>query len=132
MHGFFIESFIDELAYLQNEDPFEYRTSLLAHQPRFLKALNKAAEKASWHQLLPENWGRGIAIHQSFGTIVAEVVEVQIIKGKIHVERVVCIADAGFAMHRDAFIAQMESGIIYGLTAAWYGDIKQKWCGQTA
>ena len=126
MHGFFIESFIDELAHLQNEDPFEYRASLLAHQPRFLKVLNKAAEKSSWHQSLPENWGRGIAIHQSFGTIVAEVVEVQIIEGKIHIERVVCVADAGFAMHRDAFIAQMESGIIYGLTAALYGEITIK------
>jgi isoquinoline 1-oxidoreductase beta subunit len=126
MHGFFIESFIDELAHLQNEDPFEYRASLLAHEPRFLKVLNKAAEKSSWHQSLLENWGRGIAIHQSFGTIVAEVVEVQIIEGKIHIERVVCVADAGFAMHRDAFIAQMESGIIYGLTAALYGEITIK------
>jgi len=126
MHGFFIESFIDELAHLQNKDPFEYRASLLAHQPRFLKVLNEAAEKSSWHQPLPENWGRGIAIHQSFGTIVAEVVEVQIIEGKMRVERVVCVADAGFAMHRDAFIAQMESGIIYGLTAALYGEITIK------
>jgi isoquinoline 1-oxidoreductase beta subunit len=72
---------------------------------------------------LPENQGRGIAIHKSFGTIVAQVVEVEVIDGRVRARRVVCAVDAGFAMHPDGMKAQMESGIAYGLTAALYGDI---------
>jgi isoquinoline 1-oxidoreductase beta subunit len=72
---------------------------------------------------LPENWGRGIAIHKSFGTIVAQVVEIEVIDGKVRARRVVCAVDAGFAIHPDGMKAQMESGIAYGLTAALYGDI---------
>ena len=83
-------------------------------------------KKANWRAPLPHHWGRGIAIHKSFGTIVAQVAEVAIIEGKLIIHRVVCVADAGFAMHKDAFIAQMESGIIYGLTAALYGEISIK------
>ena len=126
MHGFFIESFIDELANQQQQDPYQYRRKLLKHQPRFLKVLDLVAKKANWRAPLPHHWGRGIAIHKSFGTIVAQVAEVAIIEGKLIIHRVVCVADAGFAMHKDAFIAQMESGIIYGLTAALYGEISIK------
>jgi len=123
MHGFFTESFMDELAFNANKDPFEFRREHLANAPRFLKVLELAAEKANWGAALPENWGRGISLHQSFGTIVAQVAEVEIIEDTVKVHRVVCAADPGFAFHPDGFIAQMESGIIYGLTAALYGEI---------
>ena len=104
-------------------NPFQYRHDLLAGAPRFQKVLDLAAEKADWGQELPENWGRGIAIHKSFGTIVAQVVEVEIVEGKVWPRRAICVVDAGFAMHPDGMKAQMESGIIYGLTAALYSDI---------
>lgn len=123
MHGFFTESFIDELAHHAKKDPFEFRRSQLSNAPRFLKVLELVAEKANWGATLPENWGRGISIHQSFGTIVAQVVEIEVIDDKPKVHRVVCVADPGFAFHPDGFEAQMESGIIYGLTAALYGEI---------
>ncbi|MEM6800161.1 MAG: molybdopterin cofactor-binding domain-containing protein [Bacteroidota bacterium] len=124
-HGFFIESFIDEMAHAQEQDPYEFRRKLLSNNPRFLKVLEMAAEKADWGKELPKNWGRGIGIHKSFGTIVAEVAEVEVKEnGKVQVHRVVCAADPGFAFHPDAFKAQIESGVIYGLTAAMYGDIR--------
>ncbi|MCK5443113.1 MAG: xanthine dehydrogenase family protein molybdopterin-binding subunit, partial [Maribacter sp.] len=78
---------------------------------------------ANWTAPLPENWGRGISLHQCFGTIVAQVVEIEIKEGNLKVHRVVCTADPGFAFHPDGFAAQMESGIVYGLTAALYGEI---------
>lgn len=125
--GFFIESFIDEMAAAQEKDAFEFRKDLLAHDPRYLKVLETVAEKADWGKELPKNWGRGIAIHKSFGTIVAEVAEVEVKEdGKVRVHRVVCAADPGFAIHTDGFISQIESGVIYGLTAAMYGDISIK------
>lgn len=123
MHGFFTESFMDELAFHANKDPYQFRREHLANAPRFLKVLDLAAEKAQWGNPLPENWGRGISIHESFGTIVAQVAEVEIVNDSVKVHRVVCAADPGFAFHKDGFIAQMESGVIYGLTAALYGEI---------
>ena len=123
MHAFFTESFIDELAHTAKKDPYQYRRGQLSNAPRFLKILDLAAEKAGWGKALPENWGRGISIHESFGTIVAQVVEVEVSEGNLKVHRVVCAADPGFAFHPDGFEAQMESGIVYGLTAALYGEI---------
>ncbi len=123
LHAFFTESFIDELAVAANADPYQYRRDLLANNPRFRAVLDLAAEKSGWQRELPENWGRGIAIHRSFGTIVAQVVEVEIANGKPRAHRVVCAVDAGYAVHPDGMRAQMESGIIYGLTAALYGEI---------
>lgn len=123
MHGFFTESFMDELAYNANKDPYQYRREHLTNEPRFLKVLDMAAEKANWDESLPDNWGRGISIHLSFGTIVAQVAEIEIIADTVKVHRVVCVADPGFAFHPDGFKAQMESGIVYGLTAALYGEI---------
>jgi len=123
MHAFFTESFMDELAYNANKDPYQYRREHLANAPRFLKVLDMVAEKANWDQSLPDNWGRGISIHQSFGTIVAQVAEIEIIADTVKVHRVVCVADPGFAFHPDGFKAQMESGIVFGLTAALYGEI---------
>jgi isoquinoline 1-oxidoreductase beta subunit len=123
LHAFFTESFIDELAVAAGKDPYRYRRDLLAAATRFRDVLDLAATKADWDMKLPENRGRGIAIHKSFGTIVAQVVEVEVIEGKVRARRVVCAVDAGFAIHPDGMKAQMESGIAYGLTAALYGDI---------
>jgi len=123
LHAFFTESFIDEVAFAAGEDPYQYRHDMLANQPRVQKVLDLAAEKSNWDRPLPENWGRGIAVHKSFGTIVAQVVEVEIVADKVVPRRATCAVDAGFAMHPDGMKAQMESGIIYGLTAALYSDI---------
>jgi len=123
LHAFFTESFIDELAFEAGQDPYQYRHDLLEDAPRFQRVLDLAAEKSSWDVPLPENWGRGIAIHRSFGTIVAQVVEVEVTAGKVRPRRAICAVDAGFAMHPDGMKAQMESGIVYGLTAALYSDI---------
>lgn len=123
LHAFFTESFVDEIAFAAGVDPYQYRHDLLAGQPRFQKVLDLAAEKSDWDRPLPENWGRGIAVHKSFGTIVAQVVEVEIVEGKVLPRKATCAVDAGFAMHPDGMKAQMESGIVYGLTAALYSDI---------
>ena len=123
LHAFFTESFIDELAHAAGEDPYLYRRELLADNPRYRDVLDLAAEKADWGSALPDNVGRGIAIHRSFGTIVAQVVEAEVADGKVRAQRVVCAVDCGFAMHPDGLAAQMESGIVYGLTAALYGEI---------
>ena len=123
LHAFFTESFIDEVAFAAGQDPWRYRHDLLANAPRFQKVLDAAAELSDWGAELPENFGRGIAIHKSFGTIVAQVVEVEISEGRAIPRRAYCAVDAGFAMHPDGMRAQMESGIIYGLTAALYSDI---------
>ena len=123
LHAYFTESFIDEMAVAAGRDPYEYRRELLQHQPRFQKVLDVAARQAGWGESLPNDVGRGIAIHRSFGSIVAQVVDVEIANGEVSIPRVVCVVDAGFAMHPDGMAAQMESGIVYGLTAALYGEI---------
>lgn len=123
LHAFFTESFIDELAVVAGKDPYRYRRDLLAHATRFRDVLDLAAEKSGWDRPLPDNWGRGIAIHKSFGTIVAQVVEVEVMDGKVRAHRVVCAVDPGYAIHPDGIRSQMESGIVYGLTAALYSDI---------
>jgi len=123
LHAFFTESFIDELAHTARQDPYRYRRELLSQAPRFRDVLDLAARESNWERPLPENFGRGIAIHKSFGTIVAQVVEIEIIDGRVFPRRVVCAVDAGFAMHPDGIRAQMESGIVYGLTAALYSEV---------
>jgi isoquinoline 1-oxidoreductase beta subunit len=122
-HGFFTESFIDELAYEAGVDPYQYRRDLLASKPRQRKVLEEAAAKAGWDQPLGENRGRGISLQESFGSIVGQVVEVTVDGDDISVDRVVVVADCGFAVSPDGLIAQMESGVVYGLTAALYGEI---------
>ena len=122
-HGFFIESFIDELAIEAGQDPYRYRRALLVSKPRHRAVLDKAAEMAGWKTPLGANRGRGIALQESFGTLVAEVVEVTFEDGELSVDRVVVAVDPGFAVSPDGLAAQMESGVIYGLTAALYGEI---------
>ena len=124
--GFFVESFIDELAHAAGQDPFEYRRALLSKSPRHKAVLEKVAQMAGWGTPLPEGTGRGIALVKSFGTIVAEVAEVTLKDGKPRVTKVWCCADAGYVMNPDGFAAQMEGGIIYGLTTALYSGITLK------
>ena len=125
-HGFFIESFIDEVAITAERDPYEFRTYLLKEKPRHLAVLKTAAEAANWEHPLDEGRGRGISLHESFGSIVAQVVEVTIIDGASSVDLVVAVIDAGYAISPDGIAAQIESGIIYGLTAALHGEITIK------
>jgi isoquinoline 1-oxidoreductase beta subunit len=122
-HGYFTESFIDELAVNANMDGYEFRRKLLKSKPRHLKVLDTAAKMAGWGKALPAGQAQGISITESFMTIVAEVVTVDMSQGEPRVLHVACAADAGMAVNPDGFKAQMESGIIYGLTAALYGDI---------
>ncbi len=125
-HGFFTEAFFDEVAEAAGKDPYELRRALLADKPRHLKVLDTAAEKAGWGQPLGEGRGRGISLQESFGSLVAQVVDVTVANGRVKVDRVVCAVDAGFAVSPDGLTAQMESGIIYGLSAALYGDVQIK------
>jgi isoquinoline 1-oxidoreductase beta subunit len=125
-HAFFTESFIDELAHAANQDALQYRRTLLQSDTRYLKVLDAVAKMSDWDRPLPQGWGRGIAIHGSFNSIVAEVVEVDMSSGSLRVNKVFCVADAGFAYCPNAFRAQMESGIIFGLSAAMHGEITIK------
>ncbi len=122
-HGYFTESFIEELAHAAGKDGYEYRRALLADKPRFIKVLDAAAKLGKWGEPLPEGQARGISIVESFMTIVAQVVTVDMSGGDPRVVHVACAADPGFAVNPDGFEAQMQSGIIYGLTAALYGEI---------
>ncbi len=121
--GFVNESFFDEMAHAGGKDPFELRRSLLAGHPRHLRVLELAAEKAGWGATLPKGRARGIAVRQSFESYVAEVAEVSIEAGKPRVHRVVCAVDCGIAVNPWNVKAQMESGIVFGLSAALYGEI---------
>lgn len=123
-HGFFIESFMDELAHAAGRDPFEYRRDLLGDAPEQKLVLEAAAQMSGWGTPLPLGRARGIALRQSFGTIVAQVAEVSVnSEGQVRVHKVWCAVDPGEVINPDTFVAQMESGIIYGLTAALYGEI---------
>ncbi len=122
-HGYFTESFIEELAHAAGKDGYEYRRALLADKPRFLKVLDAAAKLSNWDTPLPAGQARGISIVESFMTICAQVVTVDMTEGDPKVLHVACAADPGFAVNPDGFEAQMQSGIVYGLTAALYGEI---------
>ena len=122
-HGFFTESFIDEVAHAAGQDPYVYRAERLKHKPRHLAVLKKAAEASGWGTPLGEGRGRGISLQESFGSLVAQVVEITVQDGETKVDRVVAAIDAGFAVSPDGLSAQIESGIVYGLTAAMYGEI---------
>jgi isoquinoline 1-oxidoreductase beta subunit len=123
-NAFVTECFLDEIAAATDKDPFEFRRSLLAGHPRHLAALELVAEKAHWGSRLPEGHGRGISVHASFKSFVAEVAEVSVSpSGKPQIHRVVCAIDCGPVVNPDTVRAQMESGIIFGLTAALYGEI---------
>ena len=122
-NGFFTEAFLDEVAVAAKVDPYQFRRRLLAHDARALKVLDAAAEKGDWDAPLPQGRGRGIAFHESFGSLVAQVAEVSVENGTVRVHRVACAVDCGLAVNPDSIEAQMESAIVYGLTAALRGEI---------
>jgi isoquinoline 1-oxidoreductase subunit beta len=122
--AFVVESFIDELAHAAAKDPYEFRRTLLARKPRHLAVLDLAAEKANWGTPLPKGHGRGIALHFSFDTYVAEVAEVSVTEeGRVRVHRVVAAMDCGRVVNPDGVVAQAEGGIIFGLSAALKSEI---------
>jgi len=121
---FAIESFIDELAKKVGKDPAEFRRELLAKNPRLLAAVNLAAEKSGWGTPLPPRVGRGIAAQVAFGSFIATVAEVGVDEdGEITLRRIVTAVDTGIAVNPDTIVAQLQGGIIFGLTAALYGEI---------
>jgi isoquinoline 1-oxidoreductase subunit beta len=127
-NGFVVESFIDELAALGQKDPLELRLRLLAQSadpvaPRWAAALEDVAERAGWSTPPAPGRARGIAVHQTFGTIVAEVAEVSIDAGQLRVHQVWATVDCGRAVNPRGIEAQAEGGIIFGLSAALYGQI---------
>jgi isoquinoline 1-oxidoreductase beta subunit len=125
--AFVVESFLDELAHAAGKDPFEFRRTLLADKPRHRGVLELVAEKAGWGKPLQAGHGRGIAVHESFGSFIAQVAEVSVSpEGKVRVHRVVCAIDCGRIVNPDTIAAQMESGIVFGLSAALYGAITLK------
>jgi isoquinoline 1-oxidoreductase beta subunit len=124
---FFSESFVDELAHAAGKDPFEFRRALLAKQPRHKGVLELAAEKAGWGAPPPAGVQRGIAVAQSFGSYVAEVVEASVADdGQVKVHRVVAAVDCGMTVNPEIIRRQIESAIVYGLSAALYGRITFK------
>jgi isoquinoline 1-oxidoreductase beta subunit len=124
VHGFFIESFMDEAAHAVGRDPYEFRRDLLADKPRHLAVLNAVAQAAKWTEKRPQGTGLGISIVESFGSVVAEVVEVQVgSDGEPKVTNVWVAADPGEVVNPDGFTAQMQSGAIYGLSAALADEI---------
>ncbi|MCI0506902.1 MAG: xanthine dehydrogenase family protein molybdopterin-binding subunit [Gammaproteobacteria bacterium] len=123
-NAFVIESFIDELAYAMQQDPYRFRLGLLKDKPRHKAVLQLAAEKAGWGNPLPDGRFRGIALHASFDSYVAQVADVSINKDQsVRVHRVVCAIDCGIVINPDTVAAQMESGIVFGLTATLKGKI---------
>ena len=122
--GFVVEAFIDELAAVAKKDPFEFRRDLLGKSPRHKAVLELAAEKAGWSKPAPAGRGRGIAVMDAFGSILAQVTEVSVdARGNVRVHKVVCTVDTGWVINPDTIKAQMEGGIVYGLTAALKGEI---------
>jgi len=124
---FVVESFIDELAAAANRDPVDYRRALLDNSPRAKAVLELAAEKAGWGQKLPSGSGRGVSVQFAFGSYLSQVAEVSVAKdGGVRVQRVVCAVDCGMVVNPDTVKAQIEGGVIFGITAALYGQITLK------
>jgi CO/xanthine dehydrogenase Mo-binding subunit len=124
---FVVESFIDELAAATKKDPVDFRRSLLAEQPRVLGVLNLAAEMAGWGTSLPDGVGRGVSVQFAMGSYLSQVAEVEVSKdGEVKVRRVVCAVDCGQIVNPDTIIAQMEGGIIFGISAALWGEVTLK------
>ena len=122
-NAFFSESFIDELAAATKQDPLAFRLKLLKDAPRYAAVLQLVADKAGWGTPLPAGRSRGIALHKSFGSIVAQVAEVSLANGQIRVHRVVCAIDCGTVVNPGTVAQQMQSSVVYGLSAALFGKI---------
>jgi isoquinoline 1-oxidoreductase beta subunit len=121
------ESFIDELAAAAKQDPVAYRRALLDKSPRAKAVLDLAAERAGWGQPLPAGVGRGVSLQSAFASYMAHIAEVEVAKdGAVRVRRVVCAVDCGTPVNPDTIRAQIEGGIMFGVTAALYGEITLK------
>jgi isoquinoline 1-oxidoreductase beta subunit len=130
-NAFFVEAFLDEVARAAGKDPFEYRRAMLAGVPRHRRVLETAAKMADWGRPLGAGAGtraaRGIALADSFHSIVAQVAEVEVAaNGALRVRRVFCAVDCGMAINPAIVMAQMESGIVFGLSAVLHGEITLK------
>jgi isoquinoline 1-oxidoreductase subunit beta len=126
-NAFFVESYIDELAQAAGQDPYKFRRTLLAGKSDFLGVLDTIAEKSDWGKPLGQGRGRGIAIHECYGSIIGQVAEVTVSqKGEVKVDRVVAAVDCGHVVNPGIVEAQIQSGVIYGLSAALYGEITIK------
>jgi isoquinoline 1-oxidoreductase subunit beta len=127
-HNVFVtESFMDELAATARQDPVAYRRALLDKAPRAKAVLELAAEKAGWGQPLPKGIGRGVAVQFVFATYMAQIAEVEVARdGAVHVRRVICAVDCGTVVNPDTVRAQIQSAIVFGITAALYGEITLK------
>ena len=124
---FVVESFMDELAAAAKQDPVAYRLALLDKSPRAKTVLALAAQKASWGEKLPERVGRGVSLQFAFATFMAQVAEVEVANdGTVRVRRVVCAVDCGTVVNPDIVEAQVQSAIMFGITAALYGEITLK------
>jgi isoquinoline 1-oxidoreductase beta subunit len=121
--AFVVESFVDELAHAAGKDPLALRRELLPAGSRRRRVLDAAAEAFGWGKALPAGHGAGIAAHESFGSAVAQAAEVSVEDGRIRVHRVVCAVDCGPVVNPDTVEAQMQSGIVFGLSAALFGEI---------
>lgn len=121
--AFVMESMIDELAHAAGKDPLDYRLALLKGSPRHAAALKLAADKAGWGKKQENGHALGLAVHESFGSIVAEVAEISIEKGRIRVHNVTCAVDCGTAVNPLGIEAQVQGSIVYGLSAALHGKL---------
>jgi isoquinoline 1-oxidoreductase beta subunit len=123
-HGFFKEAFVDELAHAARKDPYRFRLDLLGDAPRFRAVLERVATMAGWPAALPQREGLGIAVAESFGSIVGEVAHVAVSpEGVVRVKQVWAAVDCGDVVHPDAATAQVEGAIVFGLSAALRGEI---------
>jgi isoquinoline 1-oxidoreductase beta subunit len=121
---FAIECFMDDAARRAGKDPVAFRRAMLDKTPRMRAALDLVAEKSGWGQELPPRVGRGVCVQPSFGSFIATVVEAEVdTSGDVHLRRVNCAVDTGIAVNPDIIIAQLQGGLIFGLTAALYGEI---------
>ena len=121
---FAIESFIDELARKTNMDPVAFRLGMLDGTPRLKAALKLVAEKSGWGSPLPARVGRGVSVQPSFGSFIATVVEAEVDDvGAVHLRRITCAVDTGIAVNPDTIMAQLQGGLIFGLTAALWGEV---------
>jgi isoquinoline 1-oxidoreductase beta subunit len=123
---FVVESFVDELAAQAKIDPVKYRLDLLGKTPRALNVLNTATQAANWGNALPNGQGRGVSVMHAFGSFFAIVVEVAVDQGEVAVKRVVCAVDCGMVVNPNTIEAQVQGGIIFGITAALYSEITIK------
>jgi len=121
---FATECFIDELARKANMDPVEFRRGMLGNNPRLKAALDLVAEKSGWGQPLPPRAGRGVSVQPSFASFIATVVEAEVDNnGEVHLRRVTSAVDTGIAVNPDIIVAQLQGGLIFGLTAALWGEV---------